>query len=152
MTDLKYVQLDEINLEELRALLNRQRVREHLIEHQLFDSNTITTWVNDKCEVDRADGCRVRAIISNEVVAGWCGIQLEEGKYEIAIVLDDKFWGIGRQVFSDILIWAKELGHNEVYIHFLHTRPVYKFLRKISKSVFETEMLGNKFTTYQISV
>lgn len=71
---------------------------------------------------------------------------------QIAIVLDDKFWGLGKKVFNDTLRWAKELGHNEVFIHFLHTRPEYKFLRKISNNVFETEMFGNKFTTYQISI
>jgi hypothetical protein len=102
--------------------------------------------------VDCTDGCRVRGIVSNNSIAGWCGIQFEDGKYEIAIVLDDKFWGIGKKVFNDTLSWAKELGHNEVFIHFLHTRPEYKFLRKISKNVFETEIFGNKFTTYQISV
>ena len=152
MREIKYVKLEELNPEHLRALLNKHRIREHLIEHKFFDSNTIKTWIQKKCAVDSTDGCKVRGIISNDSIAGWCGIQLENGKYEIAIVLDDKFWGIGKNVFNDTLSWAKELGHKEVFIYFLHTRPEYKFLRKISKNVFETEMLGNKFTTYQISV
>lgn len=70
----------------------------------------------------------------------------------MAIVLDDKFWGMGKTVFNDIMRWAKELGHDEVFIHLLHTRPEYRFLRKISKNVFETQLLGDKFTTYQIPV
>ena len=150
MIEIKYVKLEELNPEDLRALLNKHRIREHLIEHKLFDSNTIKSWIQEKCEVDCTDGCRVRGIVSNNSIAGWCGIQFEDDKYEIAIVLDDKFWGIGKKVFNDTLSWAKELGHNEVFIHFLHTRPEYKFLRKISKNVFETEIFGNKFTTYQI--
>jgi GNAT superfamily N-acetyltransferase len=152
MREIKYVKLEELNLEDLKTLLNKHRIRKHLIEHKLFDSNTIKSWIQEKCEVDCTDGCRVRGIISNNSIVGWCGIQFEDGKYEIAIVLDDEFWGIGKKVFNDTLNWAKELGHNEVFIHFLHTRPEYKLLRKISKNVFVTEMFGNKFTTYQISV
>jgi len=152
MREIKYVRLEELNPEDLRMLLNKRRIREHLIEHKLFDSNTIMSWIQEKYEMDCTEGCRVRGIVSNNSIAGWCGIQFEDGKYEIAIVLDDKFWGIGKKVFNDTFSWAKELGHNEVFIHLLHTRPEYKFLRKISKNVFEKEMFGNKFTTYQISV
>ena len=60
--------------------------------------------------------------------------------------------GLGKKVFYDIMRWAKDLGHDEVFIHFLHTRPEYRFLRKISKDVYESEFLGNKFTTYQLEV
>lgn len=149
---IMYVGLDKVSPDDFMVLLNKQKIREHLVDHDLFDSNTIKTWTQKKIEVDRTSGCRVRGIMSGNSFAGWCGIQLEDGKYEIAIVLDDEFWGIGKKVFNDVMSWAKELGHDEVFIHFLHTRPEYKFLRKISKNVFETEMLGNKFTTYQLSV
>lgn len=152
MREIKYVNLGELNPEDLRTILNKQRTREHLIEHPLFNSNTIMSWIQEKCEVDRTEGCRVRGIILGNSIAGWCGIQHEDEKYEIAIVLDEKFWGIGKKVFYDILGWAKELGHNEVFIHFLHTRPKYKFLSEVSSNVFETEMFGNKFTTYQIAI
>jgi len=152
MNKLKYVKFDEINMNDFKDLLNKQKIRQHLIEHELFDLETVSSWIEDKITVDNIRGCRVRGIYSNDVLAGWCGIQLEEEKYEIAIVLDDKFWGIGKRVFADMMQWAKGFGHTEVFIHFLHTRPEYKFLRKISKNVYETELLGNKFTTYQLAV
>jgi len=152
MIEYKYVQLEQLNPDDLISMLNKQRVREHLIDHELFNSNSINSWINDKSEINSTKGCRVRGIVTGISVAGWCGIQLEDGKYEIAIVLDEQYWGIGKRVFNDIMNWAKELGHEEVFIHFLHTRPEYKFLRKISKKVFETEMFGRKFTTYQLSV
>ena len=152
MTKINYIKLEEVNPDELITLLNKSKIREHLIEHQLFDSKTIEWWVQDKSKMNSIDGCKVRGIVANDIFAGWCGIQFEEGKYEIAIVLDDKFWGLGKKVFRDMLLWAKQLGHSEIFIHFLHTRPEYKFLQKISTNVFETEILGNKFTTYQVSV
>ena len=128
MNVLKYVKLNEVNVDDLKTLLNKQRIREHLIEHELFTSDSVRSWIEVKMEVDSSSGCIVRGIYSNNTIAGWCGIQFEEGKYEIAIVLDDVFWGIGKRVFNDMMGWAKELGHSEVFIHFLHTRPEYRFL------------------------
>jgi len=152
MTKINYIKLEDIDAEELITLLNKAKIREHLIGHDLFDLKSISLWIQEKSKMNSIDGCRVRGVVVNNSIAGWCGIQIEEGKYEVAIVLDDKFWGLGKRVFNDILLWAKQFGHSEVFIHFLHTRPEYKFLRKISKNVFETEMLGNKFKTYQIPI
>lgn len=149
---LLYLGLDEIDPDELLAVLNKQRTREYLVKHDLFDSATIKEWIKDKVEVDRTIGCRVRGVISGQSLAGWCGIQLENGKYEIAIVLDPKHWGIGVRAFRDVMHWAKELGHDEIFIHLLRTRPAYKSLNKIATGVFESEWLGEQFTTYRISV
>jgi len=152
MNDIKYIKFNEINPNDFLSLLNSQKNREHLIKHELFDANSAQDWINSKIEVDSTKGCKVRAVIYQEEVAGWCAIQLEAGEYEIAIVIDNKFWGLGRKIFSDIMCWAKELGHKDILIHFLHTRPEYKFLQKIALNVYETELLGSKFTTYQLAV
>ena len=149
---LTYVSFDKVNPDDFKTLLNKQKIREHLSEHDLFDSNTIKSWIQNKIKEDQTSGCKVRGIISGNTFAGWCGIQCEDGKYEIAIVLDAEHWGIGKKVFKDIMGWAKELGHDEVYIHLLHTRPEYKFLKKIAKNVFISEQLGQKFTTYHLEV
>lgn len=152
MNRVEYIKFDEVNPEEFMLLLNKQQIREHLIEHQLFDAKTIKAWIEAKIEVDSFEGCKVRAIVVNQQFAGWCGIQLEDENYEIAIVIDNSYWGIGRKIFREIMAWAKEFGHQTVFIHFLHTRPEYKFLRKISKNVYESELFGNRFTTYEIAV
>jgi len=149
---IDYVKLGEINPNDFIPLLNNQKIREHLIEHAVFDTDSVGAWIKTKIKVDSTSGCRVRAIIFNKQLVGWCGIQLEDKKYEIAIVINDKFWGLGKGVFYDIMRWAKNLGHDEIFIHFLHTRPEYKFLRKISTDVYESELFGNKFTTYQLAV
>ncbi len=152
MSTVRYVRFNEVSPNDFLYLLNSKENRKHLIEHDLFDVSTAKDWVNSKIEVDSTYGCRVRAIIYKNQLAGWCGIQLENERYEIAIVIDNRFWGLGKKVFSDIMSWAKELGHENVFIHFLHTRPDYQFLRKIANNVYETELLGNKFTTYQLAV
>ncbi len=68
------------------------------------------------------------------------------------MLLINKYWGLGKVIFKDIMYWAKELGHREIFIHFLHTRPDYKFLHKIAINVYKTELFGNKFTTYQLAI
>lgn len=152
MNHLEYVKFNEIEPVDFLPLLNKKSTREHLIDHALFDEPTVAEWVRGKVDVDLSQGCRVRAITVNKRLAGWCGIQNEGGQYEIAIVIDDEFWGLGKSVFSEIMTWAKELGHATIFIHFHHTRPVYKFLRKMSKDVYESELLGSKFTTYELNV
>jgi hypothetical protein len=152
MDNIDYVKFNKVNPDDFISLLNNQKVREHLIDHELFDIEIVKAWVKDKIKVDSNYGCRVRAIIFNNQLVGWCGIQFEDEKYEVAIVIDDKYWGLGQKVFYEIMHWAKELKHDEVFIHFLHTRPEYKFLRKLSKNVYESELHGNKFTTYQLAV
>ena len=123
-----------------------------MIPHELFDIDTTAAWMESKIEVDTSHGCKVRAINVDNKFIGWCGIQFEDGKYEIAIVIDDSSWGLGIKIFHEIMNWAKIIGHKEVYIHFLHTRPKYKFLQKLSKKFYESELFGSKFNTYQLAV
>ena len=152
MNIIKYLSFNEINPTDFLSFLNKKKVRTHLIEHVLFDIDSVNDWIDSKIKLNDIDGCSVRAIVCNDQLAGWCGIQLEDGKYEVAIVIDDQYWGLGKTVFQDMMNWAKEFGHDEVFIHFLHTRPEYKFLQKLAINVFETEMLGSKFMTYQLAV
>lgn len=152
MTSIEYVKFSEVNPESFLPLLNKLKIREHLIKHELFDRDSAESWMKSKIEVDANNGCKVRAIKVDNQLIGWCGIQLEEEQYEIAIVIDDNSWGLGIKIFHEIMNWAKSFGHKEVYIHFLHTRPKYKFLQKLSKKVYKSELFGSKFNTYQLEV
>lgn len=149
---LIYVSLDEVDPNDFCLLLNNKRNSTHLIEHKPFDLNAVKLWLRNKSNANSTYGCRVRGIVSYGSFAGWCGIQFDDGKYEIAIVLDSHHWGIGKRVFSDVMGWAEEIGHEEIFIHLLDSRPEYKFLRKISKNVFHSEQHGRRFTTYQLPV
>ncbi|WP_126452355.1 GNAT family N-acetyltransferase [Sulfuriflexus mobilis] len=152
MNSIAYVKFNEISSNQFMPLLNKQKLRKHLMGHDLFNESTTKEWMESKVKVDSSHGCKVRAILIDKQLAGWCGIQLEDGKYEISIVIDENYWGLGKKIFRDVMAWAKDFGHKTVYIHFLYTRPEYKFLRKISKNVYESELFGNKFTTYELAV
>jgi hypothetical protein len=152
MSNIEYVKFSEINPENFLPLLNKLKIREHLIQHELFDRKSTAVWMKSKIKVDASQGCKVRVINVDSQLIGWCGIQFDDGKYEIAIVIDDSSWGLGIKIFHEVISWAKVIGHKEVYIHFLHTRPKYKFLQKLSKKVYESELFGSKFNTYQLAV
>ncbi len=149
---LEFLRFEDASPRDFLTFLNNQKTRKHLIKHDQFTIESATDWINSKIAVDSTQGCRVRVVMCENKLAGWCGLQCEAGKYEIAIVLDDKFWGLGKQVFQQVMTWAKELGHKEIFIHLLHTRPRYKFLHKMASNVFETELFGSKFTSYQLTV
>lgn len=154
---LEYAELNTIDPEHWLRLLNKPKIRQHLIEHDVFDLNSVAVWVESKFEVDALDGCRVRAITLDGQLVGWCGIQCEnelddKEQYELAIVIDDQSWGIGRQVFMQLMQWARDFGHDSVVLHLLDSRPEYRFLRKQSSRVTKTELLGRQFTSYVLKV
>lgn len=152
MKEIKYIRIDEVDFEQLTHLMNDEQVRKHLVDFDEFNTKSIRSWVRDKLEADSAAGCKIRAIeIANEL-AGWCGIQFEDAHYEIAIVLSEKYWGIGKQVFLDIMDWAKVMNHSELVIRLLDSRREYKFLAKMASNVYTSEIYGRKFTTYSLPV
>ena len=152
MNIIEYRELDTVPAEQFIPILNNQKTRNHLMEHPQFDARSIQDWIEAKCNVNAISGCKVRAILHQGKLVGWCGIQQEASEYEIAIVMDQSSWGLGIRVFKDVMGWAKELGHQEVAIHFLHTRREYRFLKKIARRVYQRELLGNLFTTYVLAV
>lgn len=152
MDKIQYINFDDIDVADLILLLNEERLRDHLVLHPVFDSNNINEWVKNKVECNSLSGCRTRVIVVENKLAGWCGIQKDNDDYEIAIVLSESYWGNGSSVFKELLSWAKKLGHQEVVIHLLETRPEYNFLKRISTKVKKTQMLSRNFTTYYIPV
>lgn len=132
----------------LLNILNKQKVRTHLVAHDHFDLFSLGEWIAEKKRIDLQPKCRVRAVIVDDQVAGWCGIQPDEDKYELAIVIDESFWGIGLTIFKQLMLWAKELKHDRVLIHLLATRKSYKFLERMAIKKLPTRMMGHDFVTY----
>ncbi len=152
MHKIKYIKFNNINLDDLVLILNEDRIRDHLVFHPIFDSSNINEWVKSKIACNALSMCRTRGIIVENNLVGWCGIQEDNDEYELAIVLSRSCWGLGPLIFKDVLRWAKELGHKEIVIHLLDTRPEYKVLKKISTKIHKTKMLNEEFTTYHVPV
>lgn len=152
MKNIEYVDLQDLNRIEILNILNKQKVRDHLVTHDEFDGTLLDEWIKGKVKVNQTYGCKVKGIKVDGAAAGWCGIQFENGSYELAIVLDPKYWGVGLGVFKEMMRWASELGHSEVVLHLFNTRPEYRFLRKMADRVYESTIFGQKYTSYELKV
>lgn len=152
MNKVEYISLQDLDQRALLNVLNKEKIREHLVLHDKFNEASLKEWVSSKVSVDSTKGCKVRGIQVDGAVAGWCGIQFENEAYEIAIILDEEYWGIGVAVFKDVMVWASELGHSHVVLHLLNTRPEYKFLRKMASRVYDSTMFGQKYKSYELRV
>lgn len=148
----EYVPLQSVDQSALLRLMNRDKVRSHLVDFEQFNDASLSKWIDHKIQEDARSECRIRAVKVKEALAGWCGIQHTHDEFELAIILDDAHWGIGRAIFRDMMIWARELGHKEIAIHLLDSRPEYRFLKKRAKRVVANEILGRMFTTYYLTV
>ena len=150
---LTYHTFDTSPTEEWLELLNLDPVRKHLIEHPKFTTETLESWLQTKIKADSEPGCILRAIRSDGKLVGWCGIQMESGDYELAIVLSPKSWGHGREAMNQIKMWAQEFGHKQLLAHLPRTRPQTKALEKLfGKHVRITNIQGNVFNTYRIEI
>lgn len=151
MSDLRFVTLDHFAADAWMTLLNQDRVRAHLMAHPRFDPANIQQWLQAKIRLDTQPGCRVRAVMLDDRLAGWCGVQAEGDHYELAAVIDPACWGIGRTVLRQLLVWAGELGHREVALHLLQTRRRYRYLERLAHRVEVNHLLGDDFTTYWLA-
>lgn len=152
MNNFEFLGFNQVNSQDLMAVVNEDALRTHLVAHPYFDAVKLHAWMKDKMNTDAMPGCRIRAVYIDGVLAGWCGIQPDDNGFELAIVISQKFWGSGITIFKTLMCWAKELGHKEVLFHLLESRPKYKALDKISTKVTKTALAGRCFTTYYITV
>lgn len=116
MSEIEFLPLSEVNPEDLMVLLNEDSLRTHLIDHPYFDSTSIQAWMEDKIKTNAIQGCRIRIVLLDGELAGWCGIQPDNNGFELAIVISQKFWGYGIQIFKTLMCWAKELGHTKILL------------------------------------
>jgi hypothetical protein len=114
MSEFEYLRFSEVNPGDLMVAINEDSLRTHLIDHPYFDSTSIQAWMEEKIKTDAIQGCRIRVVFIDGELAGWCGVQPDNNGFELAIVISQKFWGYGIQIFKTLMCWAKELGHTEV--------------------------------------
>ena len=152
MNKIEFVSFGSVEPVDMLAVLNQDELRKHLVDHDYFDAESIQAWMKQKLEIETQAGCRVRVVIIDGALAGWCGIQPDGNNFEIAIVISKRFWGSGISIFKTLMRWARELGHHEIVFHLLDSRPEYKALTKIATKVQSTQLLGRCFTTYYVPV
>ncbi|MGK4472852.1 hypothetical protein [Aeromonas molluscorum] len=84
---MKFIPFDDVSAEDFLPLLNDETLRKHLIDHPIFDAAGVRAWMEEKRRIDALPGCRVRAVLIDGALVGWCGLQPDEEGVEIAIVI-----------------------------------------------------------------
>ncbi|WP_429079615.1 GNAT family N-acetyltransferase [Aeromonas bivalvium] len=149
---MKFIPFDDVSAEDFLPLLNDETLRKHLIDHPIFDAAGVRAWMEEKRRIDALPGCRVRAVLIDSALVGWCGLQPDEEGVEIAIVIARVGWGRGLAIFNEMMGWARTMGHQEVVFHLLGTRPLYQSLARRAARVKKATLSGHAFTTYYFSV
>ncbi|TXH75734.1 GNAT family N-acetyltransferase [Thiobacillus sp.] len=152
MNEIDFIKLDQVDRKALTDLLNNERIRRHLADHPAFDPTSLEKWLLNKIETDAIPGSRLRAVYIGDRFAGWCGIQPLDGQPEVALVLDDAYWGRGREIFRELMSWARELGHESVSLCFPLSRREYGFLTRRSRRTYRREWMGQQFRVYELEV
>lgn len=75
MSKIEYLFFDQVKPEDFISIINEDSLRIHLIEHPYFDATSVRVWMEDKIKLDATNGCRIRAVYIDGMLAGWCGIQ-----------------------------------------------------------------------------
>jgi len=149
---MEFKPFGDVSAEDFLPLLNDETLRQHLIDHPLFDAPGVGAWMDEKRRIDAQPGCRVRAVLIHGALVGWCGLQPDEEGVEIAIVIARVGWGRGLAIFNEMLGWARSMGHQEVVFHLLDTRPPYRSLARRATRVKKATHSGHPFTTYYFRV
>ncbi|MEZ6932556.1 GNAT family N-acetyltransferase [Aeromonas sp. S16(2024)] len=149
---MKFIPFSDVSAEDFLPLVNDETLRKHLIDHPIFDVAGVRAWMDEKRRIDALPGCRVRAVLIDGALVGWCGLQPDEEGIEIAIVIARAGWGRGLAIFHEMMGWARTMGHQEVVFHLLGTRPPYRSLARRATRVKKTTLSGHSFTTYYFSV
>ncbi|VFB10255.1 Uncharacterised protein [Aeromonas salmonicida] len=93
MNCMEFKLFGDVSAEDFLPLVNDETVRKHLIDHPPFDAASVRVWMDDKIRIDMLPGCRVRALVIDGALVGWCGIQPDGEGVEIAIVIAKAGWG-----------------------------------------------------------
>jgi ribosomal-protein-alanine N-acetyltransferase len=96
---ISFVRLPEVDLEDVAALLNEPRNARHMpLAGEPFTITTAAAWVADKDSQWDRNGYGPWAILVDDELAGWGGLQAEPDGADLALVLWPRYWGHGQAI------------------------------------------------------
>lgn len=149
--DIQFQQLDQIDLQEIVALMNNPLVRRQMpLTFDDFNLEDGQKFVQAKTQMWQKHGYGPWAFIVDHEFAGWGGLQPEEGVPDLALVLHPNYWGIGKTLAALII----EKAFNEMHMDYITvllppTRTRVKGLLKLGfKQTGEQVIEGETFIRY----
>ncbi|GIH08879.1 hypothetical protein Rhe02_69460 [Rhizocola hellebori] len=152
--DLQLRRLSEIDSAEIIELMNDRLVRRHMpLAEGDFGAAECAAFVTGKEALWRDHGYGPWAFLVDGEFAGWGGLQPErDGDVDLAMVLHQRFWGHGRQIFDRILDYAFDTcGFDSVIVLLPPTRGgAHAVVRLGFRHDGETNIWNRRFVRYRL--
>lgn len=133
MENIRFVQLDEIEEEQIIDLMNNEQVGKQLpLLVEGFSAESCHVFLKAKRQLWDEHGFGPQAILINGGFAGWGGLQPEHGEADFALILHPKFWGWGRKIFNKIKVQAfNQMNLKTITILLPPSRPNSKAITRL---------------------
>jgi ribosomal-protein-alanine N-acetyltransferase len=150
---LEFKRLSEIDCSAYVALNTNP-----LVMHQMplsgsdFDEEACRGWIAGKEKMWAEHGYGPWAFVIDGKVAGWGGLQPEEGDADLGLVLHPDYWGYGKVIYDEIIHRAFDImGLASVTILFPPTRTRVKGILRLGfQPDGEVEIGGERFIRYRL--
>lgn len=152
--DIQYRYLHEVDPQDIIALMNLPQVRKLMpLTFDNFNEQDCNKFVTAKQQLWEEHGYGPWAFVVNGEFAGWGGLQPEDGKADLALVLHPNYWGIGKQLANDIIKKAfTEMNLECVTVLFPPTRTRIKGLLQLGfVQTDELDIDGKTFIRFELS-
>ncbi len=152
--NIKFDRLKNISNKEIIELNTNERVLKQmpLATGIIFDEEKCISWVKEKEKQWIEYGYGPWAFIVDGKFAGWGGLQYEDGEADLALVLHPQYWGLGKQIFDEIIKKAfTEMGFESITILLPPTRTKLKGIFLLGFVIDREIMIsGENFIRYRL--
>lgn len=152
--NIQFDHLKNISKQDIIELNTNERVLKQmpLGNGVVFDEEKCISWVNEKENQWTEHGYGPWAFLVDGKFAGWGGLQYEEGDADLALVLHPRYWGVGKQIFNEIIKKAfTEMGFESITILLPPTRKKLKGIYLLGFELDgEITISGERFIRYRL--
>lgn len=152
--DIQFDRLSKISIVDIIELNTNDRVLKQmpLANGTIFDKEKCIAWVNEKEKQWTEYGYGPWAFTIDGKFIGWGGLQYEDGDADLALVLHPQYWGVGKQVFNEIIKRAfNEMGFESITILLPPTRKKLKAIYSLGFELDGEVTLSNEhFIRYRL--
>ncbi|EPF88219.1 hypothetical protein GCM10025882_27070 [Acinetobacter gyllenbergii] len=154
MLNIQFDHLKNISIQDIIELNTNERVLKQmpLASGTIFDEQECIAWVNEKEEQWTKHGYGPWAFLVDGKFAGWGGLQYEDGDADLALVLHPQYWGIGKQIFDEIIkIAFTEMNFESITILLPPSRKKLKGIYLLGFNLDgEITISGEHFIRYRL--
>lgn len=150
----EFKRLTEVDKSEIMALMNHPLVRRYLpLASGHFGENDCEEFVAAKENLWKTAGYGPWAFVVDGRLVGWGGLQPENGEADLGLVLHPDHWGMGKQLYGEIVRRAfGEMGIEAITVLLPPSRTRIKGLLRLGfRQDGLLNVAGVQFVRYRLA-